>query len=260
MSKDSSVNEQVKPWRIPAVENERQRAQTDQTNALAKPHDWRYEPPEEEVELLPPTAEEIEAIRQSAHEEGLASGRQEGIEAGHAEGYQQGFEEGKQAGHQQGFDEGMAAAQVELDELRGRLKSLLDNLREPVRQVNRDVQDEIAILSTVLAKAIIHVEVNHSTTALKNSIESAINALPVNDRTYRIMLHRDDLALVHELYDEAELADKTWTFEEKAFQQRGGCEITNDNNTVDFSIAHRTREVIETFLTQQGLADDVRAS
>lgn len=254
------MDEHIKPWRVPVVENEQQQAQGDQTNALVKPRNWRYEPPEEEVELLPPTAEEIEAIRQAGHDEGFASGHQEGKEAGHAEGYQQGFEEGKLAGHQQGFDEGMAAAKVELDELRGRLKSLLDNLREPVRQVNRDVQDEIAILSTILAKAIIHVEVHHSTAALKNSIESAINALPVNDRTYRIMLHRDDLALVHELYSEVELSDKTWTFEEKAFEQRGGCEITNDNNTVDFSIAHRTREVIETFLTQQGLADDVRAS
>ncbi|MGB1091593.1 MAG: FliH/SctL family protein [Oceanobacter sp.] len=58
------------------------------------------------AELTPPTAEELNQIRQQAAEEGRLQGLEEGRKQGHEEGYQQGFDKGKQEGNAEGLKEG----------------------------------------------------------------------------------------------------------------------------------------------------------
>ena len=61
--------EDAKGWDLPHVD-EQDTIDDGKTNALNRRSDWKYEPPEEPEEIKPPTAEEIEAIRQAAYEEG----------------------------------------------------------------------------------------------------------------------------------------------------------------------------------------------
>ena len=61
---DDEFNE-AKSWDLPFLSDEKSTQDLQRTNALNRRSDWKYEPPEpEEEEILPPTAEEIEAIRQ----------------------------------------------------------------------------------------------------------------------------------------------------------------------------------------------------
>ena len=55
--------EDAKGWDLPHVD-EQDTIDDGKTNALNRRSDWKYEPPEEPEEIKPPTAEEIEAIRQ----------------------------------------------------------------------------------------------------------------------------------------------------------------------------------------------------
>ena len=73
--------EDAKGWDLPHVEQP-ESTQESKTNALNRRSDWKYEPPEEPEEIKPPTAEEIEAIRQAAYEEGYNEGKQTGFEEG----------------------------------------------------------------------------------------------------------------------------------------------------------------------------------
>ena len=62
-------------WALPDV-SEEIIVENEKTNAFGKKSTWVYEPPEEEQPVLAPlTADEIESIRQAAHEEGFNQGR-----------------------------------------------------------------------------------------------------------------------------------------------------------------------------------------
>ena len=88
MSVDDETNmpveddeEAFRAWALPYVEASTQ-ADPSTTNAFNRKPTWKYEPPEIAEQILPPTAEEIEAIREAAHAEGFSQGHNEG----HAQG------------------------------------------------------------------------------------------------------------------------------------------------------------------------------
>ncbi|NCY07429.1 MAG: hypothetical protein EBX30_09580 [Betaproteobacteria bacterium] len=82
--------------------------------------------PEPEPEIVWPTVEEIEAIREAARREGFDAGRKEGFERGAAEGATQGFEQGLQEGREQAFSENVA----KVAELTQTLESFVNELRD----------------------------------------------------------------------------------------------------------------------------------
>ena len=126
----------VRSWDLPFVEDEGQK-QPDKTNAINKTSDWKYEPPEPEEEVLPPTAEEIEAIRQSAWQEGFDEGKAEGLQKGHQEGFDKGMAEGTEQGLEAGRAEGLAAAKAQIDEAAAVWQSLAQKLTQPVARVDQ---------------------------------------------------------------------------------------------------------------------------
>ena len=69
---DGEQDKHISAWDLPFVEDERKAAETT-TNALNRRSNWKYEPPEnqveEEEEFAPPTAQEIESIREAAQSE-----------------------------------------------------------------------------------------------------------------------------------------------------------------------------------------------
>ena len=85
---------EFKAWDLPYVEDTTQTEDDKSTNAFNRKSNWKYEPPEPEIEILPPTAEEIEGIRAAAHAEGFSQGQQEGYAKGYEEGLAKGQEEG----------------------------------------------------------------------------------------------------------------------------------------------------------------------
>ncbi len=67
--------DEIRPWLPPEMEGER------------KPERPADEVEMEDAELpAPPTAEELEAVRQQAYEEGFEKGKEDGFEFGHKEG------------------------------------------------------------------------------------------------------------------------------------------------------------------------------
>ena len=114
-----TTNEQpddVKAWDLPYVEDLERQKDNATTNAFNRKSDWKYEPPEEEAEVLPPTAEDIEAIRAAAHAEGFSQGQKEGQEQGYAEGLANGQEEGLAKGLEEGTSQGLATGEEQIQQ------------------------------------------------------------------------------------------------------------------------------------------------
>ena len=247
---------EAKKWDLPFVDDPRVSQDNETTNALNRRSDWKYEPPEEEEEILPPTAEEIEAIRQAAYEEGFQEGKQAGFEEGKAQGFEQGHAEGLAQGHSEGMAQGLEEGQQEIAAQSDVWQMLTEKLHDPLSQANDETRDQLVKLAVTLAKAVIKTEVSTNTQVILQALSEGIKALPINQVEYQIHMHPEDISLVKSHFGEDEVDKKKWNLIESPNLERGGCDIVTSQNAVDVSIERRCRNVIDKFMLNQGLSDD----
>ena len=247
-----SDEDSISSWELPYVEDTRIKDDS-KTNALNRKSDWKYEPPEPEEEILPPTAEEIEAIRAAAYQDGFEQGKTEGLEKGLEEGREQGHQEGLEKGHQEGFDAGMSEGKEQSDQLIATWQSLLEQLHQPVAQVEDQLQKELVLLAVSLARTVIRTEVKTNNDIIFQALSEGLKVLPIQENRYQIHLNPEDIALVKSHFSEQEIEQHNWTLVESPQMSRGGCDITTESNAVDVSIERRTRDVLDKFILEQGL-------
>ena len=246
----------VKAWQLPSVEDENAAELALKTNAINKTSQWKFEPPEEVEEIKPPTAEEIEAIRQSAYDEGFAEGKENGFAEGREEGLAKGHEEGIELGKQEGLEQGLASGQEQIDNLARHWQAQLDALHDPLQQVDQQVREQLTKLTVSLAKAVIRKEVTTSHEVIVQALAEGMKALPLQENTYQIHLHPLDIQRINAHYGADYIAQQGWQLVESPAMQEGGCDIITANNAVDVSIERRSRQTLDKFLAQQGLSDD----
>lgn len=252
-----TTNEQpddIKAWDLPFVEDSNQQRDSRTTNAFNRKSDWKYEPPEEEMEVLPPTAEDIEAIRAAAHAEGFSQGQQEGQEQGYAEGLAKGQEEGLAKGLEEGTTQGLATGEEQIQQHLADWTSLLDSLQNPVASVNQELEKELVLLAVSLAKGVIRSEVKTNSDLIFQALSEGLKALPIQEKHYQIRLHPNDIELINNHFSEEEITKHRWDLVEAGEISAGGCEIITQSNAVDVSIERRVKDVIDKFLLEQGLS------
>ena len=243
MSDDKDVTHR---WDLPDMTSEELK-QGSQMNALNKPRRWEYEPPEadddQEEELKPLTAEQLEEIRQAAreegHKEGFDEGRGEGLKKGYDEGYEAGKKEGYEAGEQQGVEAGKEAMQ----EQQQQLDLLLQSLSHPNERITDAVQDELVDMVTELTRVICLDVADNSKELVVNAVREAIAVLPVTDQRVIIHLNEEDLDLLKTVYDDEQLKEKGWLLNKDDLLERGGCRVTTESSTIDYTLSSRMEDV-----------------
>jgi len=255
---DDPAFQDAKLWNLPSVDDEQAKLDV-ATDAFNRPKNrWKFEAPEQEQEVKPLTAQEIEAIRAAAYQEGLLSGHEEGFNKGHSEGLEQGKQQGVKEGREEGLEIGIADAKEKIDEQFLTLSTLIDNITNPTESINNDVKNELVILATNLAKAVIKTDIQQNQKILIQAIGEGIKTLPLNETRYQISLQSEDLAFVKEHFGEQHIIDNNWQLVESTELSRGGCYIQTTANAVDVSIERRSEQVFSQLLLNQGIADDPR--
>lgn len=245
---------EFKAWDLPYVEDTNLTEENKTTNAFNRKSNWKYEPPEPEVEILPPTAKEIEEIRAAAHAEGFAQGQQEGHAQGAEEGLAKGHEEGFAKGLEEGTIKGLATGEEQVQQYLTNWTSLIDSIQNPVANVEKELEKELVLLAVSLAKGVIRSEVKTNTDLIFQALSEGLKALPIQEKHYQIHLHPDDIALVNNHFSPEEIAKHHWDFIESPKMSAGGCEIVTQSNAVDITVERRVKDVIDKFLLEQGLS------
>ncbi len=168
----------------------------------------------------PPTAEEIEAIRQAAHAEGLEAGRREGL----------------------------AAAQAEINARAQRLEQLMLEFAEPLRLVDERVETELVELVIAIARQVIRRQLNIDPGEVVGLVREALSALPAAARRIQVFLHPEDAALVRESLEMGSDEDRRWQIVEDPMLSRGGCRLSSEHSQIDASVEKRLNAVIAELL------------
>ncbi|MDX1694638.1 MAG: flagellar assembly protein FliH [Ketobacteraceae bacterium] len=229
-------------WELPMVEDERAVPGTDSPfSSQPKPRSRRQAAPEQEPEdvedVKPLTAEELEAIRQAAYDEGR--------------------EEGKRDGYKEGYDQGYKSGESDLRAAVNKLAQISRALFEPV-----DAQDEAlekALLELVrnITTRVVHRELKLDSSCILTIVKEAVNALIPGTERVRIHLNPADLEFVVQSLKESGEMGENWNFLAHQTISPGGCIVDTDNAVVDMRAEKRLATVIRQVYEkdQQALAD-----
>lgn len=236
-------------WSYPNVQAEVSVEKEGQTNALGKKSTWRFEPPEEEViEPEPLTAEEIEEIRQAAHDEGFEQGKEEGFAKGYEEGKAQGIEEGTAQGIEAGTEQGLTQGKETIEALSEHWQQLIEQLNTPLASVEKNVEEQLLNLVVQLTEAVVLQEAKTNPDILMAAINTGIKALPSNESATQIYLHPDDIKRVEQQFGEEHIKESGWNLLPAPQLSIGSCQIENSTSNIDLQMKSRLKQVLESFL------------
>ncbi|MBV8624852.1 MAG: flagellar assembly protein FliH [Herbaspirillum sp.] len=192
---------------------------------------------EEYLEEPPPvpqlTAEQLDAIREAARQEGFAEGREHGLQAGRSEGYMAGLQQG----------------QKEINEVIQHFRQIAVNFSTEVSQCSESMAPELLDLALDLAKSMLKTALNVRPELVLPTVTAAIQTLPLLQLPAVLTLHPEDAALVREHLGE-ELLQQGWKIEDDSHMERGGCRVETRSNQIDASIQTRWKRLGES-LSQQ---------
>ncbi|MDY5189287.1 MAG: flagellar assembly protein FliH [Succinivibrio sp.] len=251
-------------------QKELERRQAEQVE-ISKAHEILDEELEAEQSVAQPqvTVEELEQIRKDAFEEGKTQGyeegkkqgyddgynegntkgHQEGLEQGRQEGYQEGLAQGNEDGFLQGHNEGVESGQKVVLEQVERFRYLADALANPLRQVDKDVTDEIAYIISRLVKVITKKEIAKNADFLVKSIEKAISILPNAKKGATIYLNPDDLSVVQAALGSEYMQQQHYQLVEDPALEVGDVKVSNEESLIDWRIDDRIDALLNDFLT-----------
>lgn len=242
-------SQELDVWSYPNVQAEVAENKEGHTNALGKKSTWRFEPPEEEIlEPEPLTAEEIEAIRQAAHDEGFGQGKEEGFAKGYEEGKAQGIEEGTVQGIEEGTEQGLTQGKEKIETLSESWKSLIEQLDKPLASVEKNVEEQLLNLVVQLTEAVVLQEAKTNPDILMAAINAGIKSLPSNESTTQIYLNPEDIKRVEQQFGAPHIKESGWKLLPAPQLSVGSCQIENSTSNIDLQMKSRLKQVLESFL------------
>lgn len=185
-------------------------------------------------QLKMPTAEEIEAIRQAAREEGLTEGHEEGYALGRREG--------------------LEGARKEIDERLHSLDQIIAALDKPLADLDEEVEPSLVSLAIAVARQLVRREIKTDPSQVVGVVREALSALPLNSRNVRIHLHPDDAVLVADAYSQRG-SESEWQIEKDPSLARGGCRVLSDISLVDATVESRLTSIIAPLLNEERLVE-----
>lgn len=171
-----------------------------------------------------PTLEEIESIRQSAHDEGLSHGYAEGFERGQSRG----LEEGREEMH------------VRLS----RLSSIIHALEEPLQDEEAAMAQALCELATKIAEAVLHEQLKCSSDGLKEVIHDILSQIDYARGRVTLLMHPEDAGHVESGMRDMGIWRENFHIRQMDNISVGGCRIESDHAFVDATLESRLRDAI----------------
>lgn len=178
-----------------------------------------------------PTAADMEALHQQAHEEG----------------YQAGFKEGEEAARQQ--REAVLAEEVR------HLQALLETVSAAMRGFDQTMGEELLALALAISRQMLRQALKVKPELVLPIVRSAMESLPQNTPHPHLHLHAEDAALVRTGM-QSEIAHGGWKIIEDPRIARGGCRIETPASEIDATIENRWQRLAAAFAQDSSWLDE----
>jgi flagellar assembly protein FliH len=174
------------------------------------------------------TAGQLHGITENAYDEG----RQRG--------YEQGMQEGRDTGYRKGMEQALAEGERHVRDQLTNLRQALEQLMQPYQDQQNAIEEALYALATDMARSIIGRELLLDSRVIEQVVRDAVAALPIGYKRLRVHLHPQDLKLLKE---KTSLPEE-WQLWEDATLTPGGCRVTTEHSSIDFSVEERFAQLL----------------
>lgn len=178
-----------------------------------------------------PTAAELEAMHQQAHEEG----------------YQAGFAEGAEASRRK--------REVSLAEEVRHLQALLETVNAAILDFNQTMGEELLALALAISRQMLRQALKVKPALVLPIVRGAMESLPQNTPHPHLHLHAEDALLVRSGM-QSEIGLGGWKIIEDQRIARGGCRIETPVSEIDATIENRWKGLAATLGQDSGWLDE----
>ena len=203
-------------WEMASFDKERR----DSQRALQREEQAAPAPAEVVPQVVLPSVEELEPMREAARQDGFAQGLQEGREQGYAEGRAQGYADGAEAGQIE------SAAELE------NMRSVAATFGDAVAAADETIAADVLELALRLARGMVRTAFDVRPELIVPVVREAIGYLPVLQQPALLSLHPEDALIVRQGMAD-ELTKGGWRIIEDAGIARGGCKVETASNQID---------------------------
>lgn len=186
-----------------------------------------------EETVAPLTAEDVEAIRQAAFEEGYQEGKETG------------FREGKEQGLKQGHEEGYKSGQDEVRSIALRLSQICRTLLEPVPANDDKLEEALKQLVTSICTQIVRRELMLDSTGIGSVVKEALECMQPGSKRIRIHLNPADVDVVERELRDLNQWENQWRLLAHRTVTPGGCIIDTDDSIVDARAEKRLAALLQ---------------
>lgn len=209
-------NDLVEKWQLPAMDSADRKVFRREVKARSEPA-RKSGSSDEESQTSIPTAQEIEAWYQQAHDEG--------------------------------YQQGKLKAEKEVADLKQQVARVIGFFQHPLQFLNEEVEQQLNLLAVTLAQQLVRREIRAEPGEIIAVIREAVKMLPVNSRKIRIFLHPEDADIVRSTLQLDEDEDEqNWKLVEDRMITRGGCEIKSDQSVINATLENRLQALAASIL------------
>lgn len=216
---------------------------------------------EEEMDVKPLTAADLERIHKEAWDEGHREGQTEGYNKGYKDGHEAGYTDGHAKGEAEGRQVGEQRAQEEtrqqVEESLQRLDIVMGELLDPIGRQRDDIESALVNLATALTRAILYRELQMDSHQIRRVVAQALDALPSPAENVRIRVHPSDRQWVEEVAERFEA--QTRVVDDESLMP-GGCLVETRHSLVDFTVEKRFQKTLQSMLDRQLTDNDAAES
>lgn len=179
----------------------------------------------------PPTAEELEAIRKAAYEEG--------------------FEQGKREGDEKGYQQGLKNGETEVNASIARLTQIVHQLLEPIQPQERELEELLLNMVETLCRHILRRELKADSSQILTLVKESIAAIETGKKKLKIYLNSQDYSLVEPAIKSLPDFSELWKIEIHPKLSPGGCVIESEHSSVDATVDTRFASLLKQMYEQE---------
>jgi len=184
------------------------------TESVTAVESWQLPVIGGKIKHKPPSAKDLEQIRQQAYKEGFTKGQREGLKSG----------------------------QNEISQQVGYLKNVIQNMQSPLEGFDEQLSHEVSELAIAMARQIIRRELRQEPGQVVAIAKEALAQLPGGANKITVTLHPEDAVLLREFLPES--AEQEYRIVENGAIQRGGCMVEASNSRVDATVEKQISSMV----------------
>jgi len=198
----------------------------------------------------PPTAAELEGIREAAYQEGLEQGKQDGHEKGFQEGRVQGLKAGKDEGLRIGTAQGETAAlkakTADIQTRLTQLSQLMTALQQPVQEYQEEVEEAMLNLVLAISRAVIFRDLSLGPGQIKQVVKESLAALPNTDEMITVFVNPTE----YEFLSEHLPAGHHYRYSSDERVMIGGCRVETRHTLLNYTVEKRFQAAVQQMLSR----------